>query len=183
MSFLYALWCHPFRWFPTLAEYLLWYPTPSDHDPSLVLRYFRFPFDYPSPPIRRLLEQWWPKCPPMLLALNLLVPKIQTGVFYLIVIYVWNSKTISQLNFERRLITDFFSNGFSEITLAYWTKKFDIMVSKTMIRSASMIIIIIHFLTLQSLLRQEWKLTKRVEQSVSMSPWHHYRVTRCKEKK
>ena len=67
MSFLYALWCHLFRWFPTLAEYLRWYPTPSDDDPSLVLRYFRFPFDYPSPPIRRLLEQWWPKCPPMLL--------------------------------------------------------------------------------------------------------------------
>ena len=67
MSFLYALWCHLFRRFPTLAEYLRWYPTPSDHDPSLVLRYFRFPFDYPSPPIRRLLEQWWPKCPPRLL--------------------------------------------------------------------------------------------------------------------
>ena len=73
MSFLYALWCHLFRRFPTLAEYLRWYPTPSDHDPSLVLRYFRFPFDYPSPPIRRLLEQWWPKWPPMLLAELLLL--------------------------------------------------------------------------------------------------------------
>ena len=33
--------------------------------------------------------------------MNLLVPKIRTGgSFYLIVIYFWNSKTISQLNFE-----------------------------------------------------------------------------------
>ena len=52
--------------------------------------------------------------------LNLLVPKIRTGgSFYLIVIYFWNSKTISQLNFERLLVTDFCSNDFSEIPLAY----------------------------------------------------------------
>ena len=37
--------------------------------------------------------------------MNLLVPKIQTGVsFYLIGIYFWSSKTISQLNFERHSI-------------------------------------------------------------------------------
>ena len=31
----------------------------------------------------------------------------------------WNSKTISQLNFERLLVTDFRSNDFSEISPAY----------------------------------------------------------------
>ena len=52
--------------------------------------------------------------------LNLLVPKIQTGgSFYLIVIYSRNSKTISQLNFGLLLVTDFCSNDFSEIRLAY----------------------------------------------------------------
>ena len=57
---------------------------------------------------------------PELQTLNLLVPKIRTGgSFYLIVIYFWNSKTISQLNFERLLVTDFCSNDFSEIPLAY----------------------------------------------------------------
>ena len=46
--------------------------------------------------------------------------RIQTGVsFFLIVIYFGNSKTISQLNFERLLVTDFCSNDFSEIPLAY----------------------------------------------------------------
>ena len=44
---------------------------------------------------------------------------LKGGSFYLIVIYIWNSKTISQLNFERRLVTDFYSNDFSEISLAY----------------------------------------------------------------
>ena len=40
-------------------------------------------------------------------------PKIRTGgSVYLIVIYFWNSKTISQLNFERLLVTDFCSNDF-----------------------------------------------------------------------
>ena len=34
-------------------------------------------------------------------------------------IYFWNSKTISQLNFERLLVTDCCSNDFSEIPLAY----------------------------------------------------------------
>ena len=52
--------------------------------------------------------------------LKLLVPKIETGVsFFLIVIYFWNSKTISQLNFERLLVTDFCSNDFFEISPAY----------------------------------------------------------------
>ena len=52
--------------------------------------------------------------------MNLLVPKIQTGVsFFLIVIYFWNSKTISLLNFERLLVTDFCSNNFSKISLSY----------------------------------------------------------------
>ena len=46
--------------------------------------------------------------------------KIRTVVFfYLIVIYYWNSKTISQLIFERLLVTDFCSNDFSEISQAY----------------------------------------------------------------
>ena len=55
-----------------------------------------------------------------LATLNLLVPKIETGVsFFLIVIYFWNSKTISQLNFERLLVTDFCSNDFFEISPAY----------------------------------------------------------------
>ena len=52
--------------------------------------------------------------------MNLLVPKIQTGgSFYLIVIYFWDSKTISQPNFERLLVADFCYNDFSEIPLAY----------------------------------------------------------------
>ena len=52
--------------------------------------------------------------------MNLLVPEIQTGgSFCLIVIYFWNSKTISQPNFERLLVTDFCYNDFSEIPLAY----------------------------------------------------------------
>ena len=60
--------------------------------------------------------------------MNLLVPKIRTGVFfYLIVVYFWNSKTISQLNFERLVLTDFRSNDFSEISPAYllYPKKAD----------------------------------------------------------
>ena len=52
--------------------------------------------------------------------MNLLVLKIQTGgSFFLAVIYFWNSKTISQLNFEPLLVTDFCSNDFCEIPLAY----------------------------------------------------------------
>ena len=49
-----------------------------------------------------------------------IVRKIRTGgSFYHIVIYFWNSITISQLNFERLLVTDFCSNNFSEISLIY----------------------------------------------------------------
>ena len=54
------------------------------------------------------------------LTLELLVPKIWTGgLFYLReFFFFWKSKTISQLNFERLLVTDFCSNDFSEISLA-----------------------------------------------------------------
>ena len=63
MSFLYAPTtsdCRPLPMMSSLSD-------PFRLHPSLVLRYFRFPFDYPSPPIRRLLEQWGPNRLPMLL--------------------------------------------------------------------------------------------------------------------
>ena len=63
MSFLYAPTtsdCRPLPMMSSLSD-------PFRLHPNLVLRYFRFPFDYPSPPIRRLLEQWGPNRLPMLL--------------------------------------------------------------------------------------------------------------------
>ena len=72
MSFLYAPTtsdCRPLPMMSSLSDPFRRLPEP-DHfrlHPSLVLRYFRFPFDYPSPPIRMLLEQWGPNRLPMLL--------------------------------------------------------------------------------------------------------------------
>ena len=50
-----------------------------------------------------------------------LVPKIRTGgSFYLGAIFFWwNFKSISLLNLEQIVVTDFCSNDFSEVSLAY----------------------------------------------------------------
>ena len=62
---------------------------------------------------------------------KLLIPKIGTsGSFYLIAISFLKfqdkfiAKTISHVKFERLLVTDFCSNDFSEISLAFTRRDF-----------------------------------------------------------